>query len=506
MAMFTWRRVSLGLAIVSFLATGCGSAVSTGGAPLGEDGSCEGKGDCLGAEEEEEHEEASVCGDGLVSRGEQCDDGGVSGADGCSSNCAWTIQSIAAGSMYTCAILHGGDLKCWGRNGVGQLGLGDLEIRGDAAGEMGSNLPAVDLGAGEAAVAVAAGFFHSCAVLQGGQVKCWGKNAFGALGLGDTVDRGGGLGEMGDDLPAVDLGEGARATSVVVGYHHTCALLDDGRVKCWGLNAYGQLGLGDDDPRGDGPNEMGDHLPVVDLGEGEVAAAIVGADMNTCALLQSGGIKCWGFSIYGQLGLGDTESRGDDPDEMGDNLPAIDLGAGRTATAVATRRYSTCAILDNGGVKCWGLNDRGELGLGDTARRGDDPNEMGDNLPMVDLGAGATAAAIDVGEASACALLHDGRVKCWGYNYEGDLGLGDVAPRGDDPNEMGDDLPAVDLGAGRTATAIAKGWWHTCARLDDGSLKCWGLNAEGELGQGDTVSRGDEPGEMGDALPPVELF
>ena len=111
-----------------------------------------------------------------------------------------------------------------------------------------------------------------------------------------------------------------------------------------------------------------------------------------------------------------------------------------------------CAHLDDKSVKCWGNNWDGQLGVGDTNHRGDGPGEMGDNLPAVDLGTGRTATAISMGDGYTCALLDDNSVKCWGYNYYGQLGVGDTNNRGDGPNEMGDNLPAVDLGSNHVRT------------------------------------------------------
>jgi alpha-tubulin suppressor-like RCC1 family protein len=111
-------------------------------------------------------------------------------------------------------------------------------------------------------------------------------------------------------------------------------------------------------------------------------------------LLDDHSLKCWGSNNNGQLGLGDTKNRGDEPNEMGDDLPAIDLGQGRSAVQVACGFQFTCALLDNGEVKCWGFNHEGELGLGDTKNRGDRRLQMGDNLPPVELGSGRTATQI----------------------------------------------------------------------------------------------------------------
>ena len=396
---------------------------------------------------------------------------------------------VTVGEEHTC-VIDEGDVYCWGDNSYGQLGLGDDEDRGDDAGEMGDSLPPVDLGAGRTATAISAGGYHTCALLDDGSVKCWGSNDDGGLGLGDDEDRGDGAGEMGDSLPPVDLGEGRTAVAVSTGYEFTCALLDDGSVKCWGYNSDGQLGLGDDEDRGDDAGEMGDSLPPVDLGAGRTATAISAGRYHTCALLDDGSVKCWGNNDDGGLGLGDTDSRGDDAGEMGDALPSIDLGEGRTAVAVSTGYEFTCALLDDGSVKCWGYNSYGQLGLGDDEDRGDDAGEMGDSLPPVDLGEGRTAVAVSTGYEFTCALLDDGSVKCWGNNGSGALGLGDSEDRGDDVGEMGDALPTVDLGDGGTAVSIAAYYEHTCALLDDGSVKCWGDNGSGQLGLGDTYNRG----------------
>ncbi|KAG2433214.1 hypothetical protein HYH02_012755 [Chlamydomonas schloesseri] len=192
----------------------------------------------------------------------------------------------------------------------------------------------------------------------------------------------------------------AAATSanitISAGYEYTCALLDNGSVKCWGWNDDGQLGLGDTSYRGDGPGEMGDTLPAVALGTGRTATAISAGGLHTCALLDNGSVKCWGWNDAGQLGLGDTSHRGDGPGEMGNRLPAVELGTGRTATAISAGGLHTCALLDNGSVKCWGWNDYGQLGLGDTSWRGDGPGEMGNRLPAVSLGTGRTAACLHV--------------------------------------------------------------------------------------------------------------
>jgi cysteine-rich repeat protein len=448
---------------------------------------------------------AGFCGDRTVQAalGETCDDGNDASGDGCA-HCVRIALPIGGG-YHGCVLVDGGTVKCWGLGAAGQLGLGDNESRGDAPSEMGDALAAVDLGSGRSATSLAVGYEHTCALLDDGSVKCWGLGVYGQLGLGDGESRGDGPGEMGDALTAVDLGTGHTATAIAAGSGHTCAVLDDGSVKCWGYNASGQLGLGDVDDRGDDPGEMGDALAVVDLGSGHTAQAIGASELHSCALLDDDSVKCWGFNPRGELGVGDIESRGDEPGEMGDALPAVPLGAGRTAAAIACGSEHDCALLDDATVKCWGGNQLGQLGQGDTDKRGDEPGELGDALPAIDLGSGRSALRVESRGLHTCALLDDATVKCWGFALFGQLGLGSTQNRGDAPGEMGDALPALPVGGGHAIAAITTGWYHSCALRDDATLVCWGGNEHGQLGLGDTLARGDQPGEVGDALPALLL-
>lgn len=411
---------------------------------------------------------------------------------------------LAPGTYHTCAITPSGAVRCWGWNNVGELGLGDTTQRGHLPGQTVAGFPAVPLGSGRTARAVAVGWHHSCAILDDETLKCWGSSVYGQCGQGQPTLYGDAPGEMGDALAVVDLGTGRRARQVVAGENHTCALLDSGDVKCWGEGTNGKLGLGGTQNRGAAPGEMGDALRRVDLGTGRSARALAAGRSHACALLDSGQVKCWGRNL-GQLGVGDVADRGDEPGEMGDALPAVDLGTGRTATAIAAGDGHSCALLDNGRLKCWGMNYDGELGLGDATYRGDNPGELGDNLPVVDLGTGRTAKRVAAGGSHTCALLDNDLLKCWGSSISGEIGRGSQDSYGNKPGQMGEALMPIDLGTGRTVHAVASGYGHLCARLDSGAIKCWGGNRTGQLGIGDERARGDNPGEMGDRLPEVVL-
>ncbi|WP_437292906.1 RCC1 domain-containing protein [Sorangium sp. So ce426] len=453
--------------------------------------------DCDG--ETNENGEDCACGDGWVSAGvgEECDDGGTIDGDGCAASCVRErVVQIEAGQYHTCAVLNTRRIKCWGWNNSGQLGIGDAVNRGDVHGQMGSALPVTDLGTDARVESLAMGGSHTCARLTSGAVKCWGGSRFGALGLGENITlRGVDPSQMGDNLEVVNLG--GVAAAIAAGGGHTCALVSGDVTRCWGWNAFGQLGLGDGENRSEANG-----LPV-SLGGGKVALSFALGERHTCARMNGGSVKCWGYNVDGQLGIGDTVGRGDDPDEMGNGLSIVDLG-GESTLAISAGLYHACARMSGGSVKCWGHNAHGQLGMGDRIYRGTATSQMGDNLSEVKVGEAVTALA--AGGLHTCALLASRRIKCWGDNDFGQLGLGHVDRRGDDPDEMGDALPTVDLGEGATAAAITAGAYHTCALLTDGHVKCWGRNHFGQLGLGDAKPRGHEPGTMGDALPAVELF
>ena len=378
--------------------------------------------------------------------------------------------AVSAGTTHTCAIDEDGNVRCWGEGTSGRLGQGTTVTLGAVPGSMAS-LPAVILGAGRTATAISAGGAHTCVLLDNATVKCWGQGAAGQLGQDSTTNLGDAAGEMAA-LPAVNLGSGRTAIAITVGATHTCALLDNATVKCWGTNTAGQLGQDSNANLGDAAGEMA-ALPAVNLGVGRTATAIDAGDTHTCALLDDATIKCWGFGANGRLGLDSTDNRGDAAGEMA-ALPAVNLGVGRTATSVSAGFRHTCAVLDDATVKCWGFGGNGELGQDSTLTLGDAGGEMA-ALGPVNLGVARTATSVAAGGTHTCAVLDNAALKCWGGNASGQLGQGNTTSVGVLPGEMAA-LSAVNLGVGRSATGVTTGLGaaHTCALLDDDSVKCWG--------------------------------
>jgi len=172
------------------------------------------------------------------------------------------------------------------------------------------------------------------------------------------------------------------ATAISIGSYHSCAILDNGAAKCWGRNNYGQLGIDSTNNMGDNSSEMSQIIGI-NLGTGRTATAISAGFYHTCAVLDNGAAKCWGKNNYGQLGIDSTNNMGDNSSEMS-QLIGINLGTGHTATAISANWNHTCVVLDNGAAKCWGFNNYGRLGIDNTTIMGDDPGEMA-SLPTVNL-------------------------------------------------------------------------------------------------------------------------
>ncbi|MCP5468386.1 MAG: DUF4215 domain-containing protein [Deltaproteobacteria bacterium] len=414
--------------------------------------------------------DSPVCGNSLVENNEECDDGNLIDNDGCNQDCNLTrIQQIAGGSTgRTCVLLNTGKVKCWGKNAFGKLGYGNMDNIGDD--ELPSSVGTVDIGA--KVIQLAAGDFHTCALLETGEVTCWGDNTHGELGYGN-IDN---IGD--DELPSsvgtVDIG--AKVIQLAAGDLHTCALLETGEVYCWGRNTHGELGYGNMDNIGD--DELPSSAGPVDIG-GNVIQLTAGI-FHTCALLETGEVYCWGDNTGGQLGYGNTDNIGDD--ELPSSAGPVDIGG--NVIQLTAGAFNTCALLDTGKARCWGSNGYGELGYGNTDPIGDDesPSAAGD------ISIEGSITQIVGGYDYTCTLLDTGEVYCWGRNTNGELGYGNT-------NDIsGNDQPdsGGKVNIGESVIQIASMRWHTCAILETGKLRCWGRNDGGQLGYGNTDNIGDD--------------
>jgi alpha-tubulin suppressor-like RCC1 family protein len=350
---------------------------------------------------------------------------GISSAD---------VVSISLGSDDSCAVLHSGEVRCWGSNDHGQLGDGTTTDRAT---------PVVVAGLDGAATSVTAAGSHTCALVTGGVVECWGANDRGQLG----TQTGGG-----DALSPVTVPGLTSVRAISAGGDDPCVITGDRTVECWGANDRGQLGDGTNNDSAD---------PVVVSGLANVIAIRVGG-IHTCAIVGSnpsdtdGGVKCWGANDRGQLGDSSFVDRSSPVDVSGLASGVIQLWS---------TDLDTCAVMTTGAVQCWGADDQGLLGDGSAT---DQPS------PVL-VGGVAHAVQIAVSDNHVCELNGDGSVDCWGLNVNGELGDGTLVHRASP-------VPVVGLGSGVVQFAI--GFRFACGLSAVGGVSCWGDDSFGELGDG----------------------
>ena len=383
---------------------------------------------------------------------------------------------LSLGGEHSCFRSGGGKARCWGRGENGRLGYGNENHIGDDE----TPASAGDVNVGGTVNQISLGYSHTCALLNTGKVRCWGDGEYGQLGYGNEND-------IGDDETPADAGDvnvGGTVVQISAGGLHTCALLSTGKVRCWGYGLYGQLGYGNENDIGDGetPASAGD------VNVGGTVVQISAGLYHTCALLNTGKVRCWGEGATGRLGYGNQTDIGDDEDPK----DAGDVNVGGTVVQISAGYEHTCTILNTGKVRCWGEGATGRLGYGNQTDIGDDetPASAGD------VNVGGTVVQISAGSFHTCALLNTRKVRCWGLAHNGRLGYGNDIDIGD-----GED-PAVagDVNVGGTVTQISVGNSHTCALLNTEKVRCWGYGNSGRLGYGNADDIGDDetPASAGD--------
>ncbi len=348
--------------------------------------------------------------------------------------------TIAAGGVQSCASTTEYGLKCWGRQYSGSVGNGQstsCSINGQACY---SPVDVFGLEAGSHPIAVAAGTEFTCAIAAAGVARCWGYNNRGQVGDGTTTTR---------FSPADVAGLGLGVTSIATGDAHGCAVTAAGAAKCWGFNTSGQLGDGTLVNRPTAVSVSG-------FGSAVVTQVAVGYG-HSCGLTSAGGVKCWGDNAAGQLGDGTLVAHQTAADVQG-------LTSG--VSAIAAGGNQTCARLSTGGVKCWGDNTYGQLGDGTTVSR---------SMPTSVAGLDSGVAAVTVGRYHTCVRTTAGAARCWGNNSHSEIGDGTT-------NQRTTSVPVSGLASG--VFEIAAGDSHTCARLANGAVRCWGAIRDGRVGDG----------------------
>ena len=314
---------------------------------------------------------------------------------------------------------------------------------------------------------VSAGFYHTCALASGGGgVKCWGSGTYAQLGNGSNNSL---------DLPGdpVQDSNGDPITGIVqisAGGIHSCALTNVGGVLCWGYGSYGRLG--------NNANTNSNHAVEVVDGEDRSAplrgiVAISAGGDHSCALTEQGKVLCWGSGFSGKLGDGGGSEKSY-PVTVVESEDSTEPLVG--IVQISAKEYHTCALKSIGEVVCWGFGAEGRLGNGNTTDKNHPVTVIaseGSSNPLNDI------VQISTGGGHTCALTSMGEVKCWGKGDFGELGNGstdekrapvDVVISSSDTDPLSD---IVQLGLGQN---------HTCALTSKGEVKCWGLGAEGQVG------------------------
>ena len=359
------------------------------------------------------------------------------------SSTAGTHASVlATGNSHSCAILENGSAMCWGLDNYGQLGDG-----GDATNLI-KPTSFVSIDEGKTVAQIYARQLRTCIILDDNSASCWGFNEDGQAGDNSTNTY---------KSPSVEVEfpQGKGVKSMGMGLKHTCAILEDDTLTCWGLDSHGALGNGDSDT-----SDKYTPQTITTPSDRKVVKVKPGAT-HTCILLDDGGVMCWGRDNVGQLGNGDTSDTIHTPSSN------VELPEGRAATDLSVGDHHSCALLDNGSITCWGLNNYGQLGENTTTNR---PIPVYAHLPT-----GSPAVSVSVGPHNSCAILENSSVYCWGHNHFGRLGIGVTGGIYQLPMFVEGATNVVDL---------SLDYDHTCALSENGSISCWGRSKYGPLGIG----------------------
>jgi cysteine-rich repeat protein len=458
-----------------------GCPPGTNGCPCADDACDEGlvcteNGECVPA----------TCGNGEVEGIEDCDDQNETPDDGCEDNCTISpgAAQVAAGAAHTCVRTWAGKVRCWGEGDLGATGQNGTDDIGDMLlPTAGMDLPI------EAVRSIGLGAGFGCALGGNGSVACWGGNPKGQLGLGNAETAM--LDEPGEQLVPLELP--VIVEHLAVGRGHACVVHQGGAVRCWGEGGKGRLGYGGDDAmigNDVGDDEIPGDLDPVEVG-GQVDTLALG-DEHTCALLTNGDVRCWGAHSEGRLGNPDiTADVGltDDPDEF----PALDFDDLKVHAIFADGHHSCAIVGDDEQLWCWGNGALGRLGTGDTADVLEPtPIETGGRTVTVELGATHTCAQLT--DVTFREVELDQVVRCWGDGASGRLGSMADDDLGGAPETTPDLIAPVDVlgGESRRIRAIAAGAAHTCVLTSGGAVRCWGEGDGGRLGYGSVDDIGDD--------------
>ncbi len=365
---------------------------------------------------------------------------------------ALVLQSVSAGSNHACGITAQHVAYCWGRNAEGQLGAASTSTCPET-GESCSQKP-LRVEGGLPFSAISAGNNFTCGVTTNGAAYCWGAGSYGQLGTGSQASS---------RRPARAGIQGVTFQSISTGNNHACAVTTSGAAYCWGSNAGGKLGTSASLAGG-----RAAPAPVT----GRVTFRTISAGyFHTCGVTRVGRTYCWGRNEQGELGDSATKATA---------TPTLIAAkfAGQLVHTASQFDFS-CAIRQDGVLYCWGANCYGQLGIDSTTEQCGTPAMPCSTRPKPVPGISGWKAVSAMFNHS-CAISASGGMMCWGENNQGQLGTGEDGGRSEKP---------AAVSGTTTYKAVTAGRQFTCALTADGAPQCWGRNAEGQLGTGDTNNR-----------------
>lgn len=421
-------------------------------------------------------------------------------------------QHLSSGRKHSCALNRSGDVICWGNNHASQLGLESrLEHIGDDPDDMEKNVTKISQNYENIMIQISSGGYHTCALFDTGEIRCWGLNESGQLGTGNFDFL------LSKAEKKIDAGPGLVGTQIVAGGQHTCGLFkihtsEQQLVKCWGDNSSGQLGVvisedSEFEVVGFKPSDMGANLLAVDLDSSESVLQVVAGDEHSCALLANGRVKCWGENHSGQLGLGDFSDRGPEFLRSGGKPEFVLIEESSKIVWLSTSGHHTCALTASGKVVCWGENSSGQIGPARAEpdiEDGEDEDRDYDlyEFPVVLDHVPGKVRKIAAGTRHTCALLETNEIYCWGDIEDPVLGLAGGEPDFSYQTESGSDagMNRIKLGTDDPVRDLSSGHGFSCVMFQSGLVKCWGRNHNGQLGQGHDLDIGNNDADMGENL------
>jgi len=386
-----------------------------------------------------------------------------------SSSESFKFTQLSTSETHTCGVAGDGKAYCWGQNNFGKLGNGTSVASSDIP------VPVSTSGVlnGKTVKSISAGGEHTCAIASDNQAYCWGNNINGQFGDGNT-------GTTSNVPVAVSTSgsfSGKTVLSISAGVEHTCAVASDNNAYCWGFGGSGRLGDGSSSV-----NTTPDPVDTSGALSGKTIQSVSSAYYHTCAVASDARAYCWGDNADGQIGDGTSTQVNESPVVVGSSGAM----SGKTILTISSSAYHSCVTATDGKAYCWGYDDYGQLGDGNIDYG---PQPIPTAVDVSGAMGGKAFKSVKTGHEHTCGVASDDNLYCWGRNNLGQLGNGNTGTDQSFPVAVS---TSGSL-SGKTIKSLANYKRHTCAIASDNQAYCWGLNDFGQIGNGNTGTNSNVP-------------